>query len=101
MTQALKLAVVGHTNTGKTSLMRTLLRDTHFGEVKDEAGTTRHVEQATIRLNHTNLVHLFDTPGLEDATGLLEWLEAKHPRARGWHRAARNLSTKRTGTKRL
>ena len=37
MTQALNLAVVGHTNTGKTSLMRTLLRDTHFGEVKDEA----------------------------------------------------------------
>ncbi len=72
---ALNLAVVGHTNTGKTSLMRTLLRDVHFGEVKDEAGTTRHVEQATIRLNHTDLVHLFDTPGLEDATGLLEWLE--------------------------
>ncbi len=79
MTQALNLAVVGHTNTGKTSLMRTLLRDTHFGEVKDEAGTTRHVEQATIRLNHTNLVHLFDTPGLEDATGLLEWLEQNTP----------------------
>ena len=79
MTQALNLAVVGHTNTGKTSLMRTLLRNTHFGEVKDEAGTTRHVEQATIRLNHTNLVHLFDTPGLEDATGLLEWLEQNTP----------------------
>ena len=79
MTQALNLAIVGHTNTDKTSLMRTLLRDTHFGEVKDEAGTTRHVEQATIRLNHTNLVHLFDTPGLEDATGLLEWLEQNTP----------------------
>ena len=77
--QALNLAVVGHTNTGKTSLMRTLLRDVHFGEVKDEAGTTRHVEQATIRLNHTDLVHLFDTPGLEDATGLLEWLEDNTP----------------------
>ncbi len=76
---ALNLAVVGHTNTGKTSLMRTLLRDVHFGEVKDEAGTTRHVEQATIRLNHTDLVHLFDTPGLEDATGLLEWLEQNTP----------------------
>lgn len=76
---ALNLAVVGHTNTGKTSLMRTLLRDVHFGEVKDEAGTTRHVEQATIRLNHTDFVHLFDTPGLEDATGLLEWLEQNTP----------------------
>ena len=94
MTQALNLAVVGHTNTGKTSLMRTLLRDVHFGEVKDEAGTTRHVEQATIRLNHTDLVHLFDTPGLEDATGLLEWLENNTPaRADGIERLETFLSS--------
>ena len=91
---ALNLAVVGHTNTGKTSLMRTLLRDVHFGEVKDEAGTTRHVEQATIRLNHTDLVHLFDTPGLEDATGLLEWLENNTPaRADGIERLETFLSS--------
>ena len=33
MTKPLKLAVVGHTNVGKTSLLRTLLRDRAFGEV--------------------------------------------------------------------
>ena len=44
--QTLSLAVVGHTNTGKTSLMRTLLRDSRFGEVKNAAATTRHVAQA-------------------------------------------------------
>ena len=27
----LHLAIVGHTNTGKTSLLRTLLRDSQFG----------------------------------------------------------------------
>ncbi len=32
--EPLKLAVVGHTNTGKTSILRTLLRDVYFGEVK-------------------------------------------------------------------
>ena len=40
----LKAAIVGHTNTGKTSLVRTLTRDAEFGEVSDRPATTRHVE---------------------------------------------------------
>ena len=71
----LSLAVVGHTNTGKTSLMRTLLRDSRFGEVKNAAATTRHVEQAAINDGGDTLVYLYDTPGLEDAGGVLDWLE--------------------------
>ncbi len=75
--EPLKLAVVGHTNTGKTSILRTLLRDVYFGEVKNEAATTRHVERAQISDSQTNeaLVTLYDTPGLEDASGLMDWLE--------------------------
>ena len=75
--EALKLAVVGHTNTGKTSLLRTLLRDVYFGEVKNEVATTRHVEQAKLTDSQTGevLVVLYDTPGLEDASGLMDWLE--------------------------
>jgi len=75
--EPLKLAVVGHTNTGKTSILRTLLRDVYFGEVKNEAATTRHVEQAQITDSQTGdvLVALYDTPGLEDASGLMDWLE--------------------------
>ena len=75
--EALKLAVVGHTNTGKTSILRTLLRDVYFGEVKNAPATTRHVEKALISDSQTgqNLVALYDTPGLEDASGLLDWLE--------------------------
>ncbi|MGM8909460.1 DUF3482 domain-containing protein [Psychrobacter sp. 1U1] len=74
---SLKLAVVGHTNTGKTSILRTLLRDVYFGEVKNEAATTRHVERAQLTDNQTGevLVTLYDTPGLEDASGLMDWLE--------------------------
>ncbi|CAM3997856.1 DUF3482 domain-containing protein [Psychrobacter arenosus] len=77
MGEALKLAVVGHTNTGKTSILRTLLRDMYFGEVKNEAATTRHVERAIISDSQTGeaLVALYDTPGLEDASGLMDWLE--------------------------
>ena len=71
----LKTAVVGHTNTGKTSLLRTLLRDDAFGEVQNAAATTRHVEEAAIGAGGETLLLLYDTPGLEDAGGLLDWLE--------------------------
>ena len=76
MQNPLSLAVVGHTNTGKTSLLRTLLRDSQFGEVKNAPATTRHVEEAAISDGSNTLVYLYDTPGLEDAGGVLDWLEA-------------------------
>ena len=49
----LSVAVVGHANAGKTSLMRTLLRDSEFGEVADQAGTTRHVEGGALLIDDT------------------------------------------------
>ena len=82
MTGELRVAVVGHTNTGKTSLMRTLLRDTRFGEVRDAPATTRHVEGAELLVDGVSVLALYDTPGLEDAPGILDWLEA-HPGERG------------------
>ena len=54
----IKIAVVGHTNTGKTSLLRTLTRDTAFGEVADSPGTTRHVEGARLRLEGRAVLEL-------------------------------------------
>lgn len=69
-TLPLTLAVVGHTNTGKTSLLRTLLRNTEFGEVQDSAGTTRHVEAAQLLLHGQAYIELRDTPGLEDSVAL-------------------------------
>lgn len=71
----LKVAVVGHTNTGKTSLMRTLMRDATFGEVSDHPAVTRHVEGARITIDASRALELFDTPGLEDSIGLLEHLD--------------------------
>ena len=62
----LKLAVVGHTNTGKTSLLRTLLHDADFGEVANAPATTRHVEGAMLRIEQLKL-QWFDTPGIEDS----------------------------------
>ncbi|WP_434728928.1 GTPase/DUF3482 domain-containing protein [Pseudomonas soli] len=75
MTEPLKLAVVGHTNVGKTSLLRTLTRDIGFGEVSHRPSTTRHVEGARLSVDGEPLLELYDTPGLEDAIALLDYLE--------------------------
>lgn len=74
----LRLAVVGHTNTGKTSLLRTLTRDASFGEVHNSPGTTRHVEGIRIKLKDNILIELFDTPGIEDSMALLDYLIRLH-----------------------
>jgi hypothetical protein len=71
----LKIAVVGHTNTGKTSLLRTLTRDAGFGEVSDRPATTRHVEGTSLLVAGQPLIELYDTPGLEDSIALLDHLE--------------------------
>lgn len=73
--QPLRLAIVGHTNVGKTSLLRTLLRDAAFGEVAATSGTTLQVETAHLAVAGQPAVALFDTPGLEDAGALIEELE--------------------------
>ncbi|MBJ7262313.1 MAG: GTPase/DUF3482 domain-containing protein [Burkholderiaceae bacterium] len=75
MSTAIRIAVVGHTNTGKTSLLRTLIRDAAFGEVADGPGTTRRVEGARLDLDGSPAVAWFDTPGLEDSMALLDYID--------------------------
>lgn len=75
MTKALSLAVVGHTNVGKTSLLRTLSRDRDFGQVSHRPSTTRHVEGVRLSVDGEALLELYDTPGLEDAIALLDYVE--------------------------
>ena len=96
MTNPLKMAVVGHTNVGKTSLLRTLTRDVGFGEVSHRPSTTRHVEGARLSVDGEPLLELYDTPGLEDAIALLDYLERlERPGERldGPARVARFLDT--------
>jgi flagellar biosynthesis chaperone FliJ len=73
--QAINVAVVGHTNSGKTSLIRTLLRDDQFGNIDDAAGTTRCVEKSVVFAGDDAVLNLFDTPGFEDSSALLQALE--------------------------
>ena len=75
MSLPIRIAVVGHTNVGKTSLLRTLLRDAGFGSVSRAPGTTRHVEAALMQVDGEPIIELFDTPGLEEPIALLERLD--------------------------
>lgn len=70
----LNIAIVGHTNTGKTSLIRSLSNDRNFGAVADAPSTTTNVERLTLS-NGTMTFHFYDTPGIEDAMGIIDQLE--------------------------
>ena len=74
MTEPLRIAIVGHTNAGKTSLLRTLTRQVDFGEVSDRPGTTRHAEAVDLRIDGAVAVRFIDTPGLEGSVALLDYL---------------------------
>lgn len=73
----LRIAVVGHTNTGKTSLVRTLTHNRAFGQVEDRGGTTRQVTVTALGIGEKTLIELYDSPGLENAPALLDWLETQ------------------------
>lgn len=74
--QILTLAVVGHANVGKTSLLRTLARNRYFGKISSKPGTTRHTEGIRLINNDETFIELFDTPGLEDSIALFDYLES-------------------------
>lgn len=78
---ALAIAVVGHTNTGKTSSLRTLTRNPDFGDVADQPGTTRHVEGARVHIDGQPVLEWFDTSGMEDSIALLDYLDKLAPRS--------------------
>jgi len=71
----LRIAVVGHTNTGKTSLIRTLTHNRKFGEVLDRGGTTRQVSSTLLGTAEQPFIELYDSPGMENAPDLIDWLD--------------------------
>ena len=70
-----RVGVVGHTNAGKTSLMRTIARDAGFGAVSPSPGTTVEVASVKLFADDTPRADFRDTPGLEDPIGLLEFID--------------------------
>ncbi len=69
--QPLKIAVVGHTNHGKTSTIRTLCADSDFGEVEDESGTTTGIHLKRHGIGGKSTFLIYDTPGFENLDDLI------------------------------
>jgi hypothetical protein len=71
---AIRLSLISHTNVGKTTLARTLLKR-DVGEVRDAAHVTEVAEKYTlIETPAGDVLELWDTPGFGDSARLLRRL---------------------------
>ncbi|MES2593820.1 MAG: GTPase [Verrucomicrobiota bacterium] len=68
------LSLISHTNAGKTTLARTLLRQ-DVGEVRDAAHVTLYNQSYTLLEHDARLLRLWDTPGFGDSARLLKRLK--------------------------
>jgi len=74
MNQSVQLALISHTNNGKTTLARTLL-GTDVGEVRDAAHVTVFSEAHTLlSTGQGDALMLWDTPGFGDSVRLMKRL---------------------------
>jgi hypothetical protein len=79
----INLSLVSHTNVGKTTLARTLLRR-DIGEVRDRAHVTETAEaHVLIETARGDVLRLWDTPGFGDSARLLKRLRLSE-NAIGW-----------------
>lgn len=71
-----QLAVVGHPNKGKSSLVATLAEDDSVG-ISPTPGTTLRARAYPMRVDGRLLYTLVDTPGFQRARKVLAWLEER------------------------
>ena len=68
------LSLISHTNVGKTTLARTILRR-DIGEVLDQAHVTEESEGFDLVAHGDDALRLWDTPGLGDSARLMDRLK--------------------------
>ena len=75
MSDKIALSLISHTNVGKTTLARTLLRR-DIGEVRDRPHVTETADAfPLIETAHGDVLMLWDTPGFGDSARLLKRLK--------------------------
>ncbi|MEK0189697.1 GTPase, partial [Microcoleus anatoxicus] len=72
LSQNISIAVVGHTNTGKTTLIRTLMK-TSIGEVGDSANVTKKGQSYFFEGLQATFI---DAPGFQYASNLMMYLDS-------------------------
>ena len=75
--RGLTLSLISHTNVGKTTLVRTLLRR-DVGEVRDQPHVTDENDQFVLAETAEGRAVLWDTPGFGDSVRLLRRLRFQH-----------------------
>ena len=74
MTAPFRIALVGHSNVGKTSLVSALARDATL-QVREEAGTTRAHYESVLSIDGVSVLSFIDTPGFETADAVNRLLD--------------------------
>ncbi len=74
MTELLRVAVVGASNMGKTSLVAALCRDATL-EIDDRPGTTLSVQEEHYKIGEVEVLTFVDTPGFDDPAAINAWLD--------------------------
>ncbi|MBO7723040.1 MAG: GTPase domain-containing protein [Thermoguttaceae bacterium] len=72
------ISVVGPTNEGTTSVLRTLTGDPQFGEINSLTGTTGHAEYKKIFYHDkAEVLRLIDTPGFQMSSAIVDQLQER------------------------
>ncbi len=71
------LAIVGHPNAGKSSVVATLTENDRIA-IDKRAGTTTRSDQYPVEIDGKTVLRFIDTPGFQNPTDILEWFQ-QHP----------------------
>jgi len=89
-------AVVGRPNKGKSSIVATLARDDAV-YINPRAGSTTDARNYPMRVDGVTLYELVDTPGIQRARAVLDWLNAHCADAAARPDAVREFVTQHEG----
>ena len=71
------LAIMGHPNAGKSSVVATLTENDRI-EIDRRAGTTTRSDAYPVIIDGRTIMEFIDTPGFQNPTDILEWFQAHH-----------------------
>jgi GTP-binding protein EngB required for normal cell division len=72
------LAIMGHPNAGKSSVVATLTENDRIA-IDKRAGTTTRSDNYPVIIDGVTIMEFIDTPGFQNPSDILEWFQA-HPR---------------------
>jgi GTPase Era involved in 16S rRNA processing len=71
------LAIMGHPNAGKSSVVATLTENDRV-DIDKRAGTTTRSDEYPVIIDGQTIMEFIDTPGFQNPTDILEWFQSHH-----------------------